>query len=76
MDKHSPRGLNPCTRIVPHKKQPADYHVTRSIYMGTKLIYSKPGRYFKFSKTQKNTHFFIYFPKIDSYDNKNGKLKL
>ena len=44
--------------------------------MGTKLIYSKPGRYFKFSKTQKNTHFFIYFPKIDSYDNKNGKLKL
>ena len=27
-------------------------------------------------KTQKNTHFFIYFLKIDSYDNKNGKLKL
>ena len=75
-DTRSPGGLNPYARVVPHKKQPADFHATCSTYMGTKLIYSKPGRYFKFSKTQKNTHFFIYFPKIDSYDNKNGKLKL
>ena len=54
--------------------------------METKFTYSKINRYFKFSKTQKenthtHTHFFfffiyIYFPKIDSYDNKNGKLKL
>ena len=75
-DKRSPGGLNPCARVVPNMNQPADYRTTCSTCMGTKLIYSKPGRYFKFSKTQKNTHFFIYFPKIDRYDNKNGKLKL
>ena len=51
--------------------------------MGTKLIYSKTGRYFKFSKTQKThlyiyiyIYIYIYFPKIDSYDNKNSKFKL
>ena len=49
--------------------------------MGTKLIYSKTGRYFKFSKTQKThlykyIYIYIYFLKIDSYDNKNSKFKL
>ena len=37
-DKRSPRGLNPCARIVPHKKQPADYRATCAIYMGTNLF--------------------------------------
>ena len=72
--------------VILHKKKPVDYHTTCVIYMETKFTYSKINRYFKFSKTQKekthtHTHTFffliyIYFPKIDSYDNKNGKLKL
>ena len=49
-------GLNPCARTIPHEKQPADYRLTCIIYMGTKLIYPKLGRYFKFSKT----HIFLY----------------
>ena len=63
-DKRSPRGLNPCARIVPHKKQPTHYRETCSTFTGTKLIYSKPGRYFKFSKTQKNTLFLYTFQKL------------
>ena len=69
--------------VILHKKKPVDYRTTCLIYMETKFTYSKINRYFKFSKTQKeNTHthifffLYIYFPKIDSYDNKNGKLKL
>ena len=71
-------GLNPCARVVPHKKQLADYRAFCSICWGTKLIYSKPGRHFQvFKNTKKHTFFFfIYFPKIDSYDNKNSKFKL
>ena len=58
--KRSPGGLNPCARVVPHKKQPADYHAICSIYWGTKLIYSKPGRYFQvFKNTKKHTFFYI-----------------
>ena len=55
-------------KFIPPKKQPVDYHTPCAIYMETKLIYSKTGRYFKFSKKKKKHIFFIYFPKIDSYD--------
>ena len=55
-------------KFIPYKKQPVDYHTPCVIYMETKRIYSKTGRYFKFSKKKKKHIFFIYFPKIDSYD--------
>ena len=51
-------------KFIPYKKQPVDYHTPCVIYMETKRIYSKTGRYFKFSKKKKNTYFLYTFQKL------------
>jgi len=42
--------------------------IASEIYLETKFIYSKTSRYFK----EKNINFFLYFLKIDNYDNDDG----
>ena len=71
-DTRSPGGLNPYARVVPHKKQPADFHATCSTYMGTKLIYSNLVGISSFQK-HKKIHIFLYtFQKlIDMIDRKS-----